>query len=288
MKMKKRVAILALFINIALSGLVKADNTAVAPSESAGSTTSALFPSVKAPLLGPFKVTAGFKSFDATGRPQESGFQNGRTSRMRNEFYAGLIHESGWGLSVMGVQYGETYKDNNKSNYGAIDPSVTLIHPKIYDDGTLKLFGQLRRYFPASAFTLSRHQEQYAYYLFATYKMPRAVDMFNQLTPRYFAQDFYKPSDSVYFVEDYTTITKKINSWFKYGIGQHTQVEWHESTSPGRVVELYPLVDFVMNDNMFFEPRVFIPIYKTNEVWDSPRAVSLDSTMFELFWQASI
>lgn len=256
-------------------------------SEAASSST--LIDSIPAPTFGPLKLTAGYKSQNTAGRTAEMADSNGRHYKMKNEFYAGLIHTSGWGASVMGVQSGEAYGAEARNRYSAGDPSLTIVHPAIYQNDDVKVFGQLRKYFAETARSLDRSQNQYAYYLFTTYSMGKGVNLFNQLTPRYFVQSYYKDTDANYYVEDYTTIAKTQNSWFKYGVGQHSQVEWHYKTTDGAVTEVYPFVDFVFSKNIYLEPRFYMPVYRTTgAVYDSPNSVSIDQSQAELFVQVSI
>jgi hypothetical protein len=260
----------------------------VAPVTTTSTTTSGILPSLAAPKIGPFTASAGVKSQNTAGRTNELAKGAGRRYKMKDEYYGGLTHTSGWGLSAMAVQAGESFGDPDKDHYASGDPSVTMAHPKLYDDGSLKITGQFRRYFANGLRSVDRHQAQYAYYMFTTYNMAHNVSVFNQLTPRYYHQAYYKKDDAKTYVEDYTTVTKKVNSWFKYGLGQHAQWEKHEDTATGAVVELYPLVDFVINNNIYFEPRVYLPVYKAQEVYDSPKAASLENSQFEIYGQISI
>jgi hypothetical protein len=240
---------------------------------------------VVAPTFGPVTIKAAVTSQDTSGRAFDYDSPKGRRLRLKNEYSVTALHTSGWGLTGMavtnGTQYGEDRLHSNNFNPG--DPSLTVIHPTIYQDRDLKLSGQLRKYFPVTDRSVNRAQNQYAYYLYANYTLPKGLSVFNQLTPRYFQQATYLPADSKYFVEDYTSITKQVSSWFKYGIGQHSQIEAHDQTSVGQSVELYPLADFVLTSNIYIEPRLYFPILSVNSVYDAPTAVSLSNTQAEIF-----
>ena len=263
--------------------------TQISVSDSASSPSNTIIESIAAPTFGPMKLSAGYKSQNTGGRTGELADEKGRRYKMKNEFYAGLTHSSGWGVTAMGVQSGESFADETRSHFAAGDPSVTLAHPALYQNEDLKVTGQFRKYFAESARSLDRNQNQYAYYLFATYALGKGVNLFNQLTPRYFAQSYYKDTDTTHYVEDFTTIAKTQNSWFKYGLGQHSQFEWHNKTTNGTVTEIYPFVDVVLSRNIFVEPRFYLPVYRTGgAVYDAPKSVSLDQTQAELFVQVSI
>lgn len=191
----------------------------------------------------------------------------------------------------MAVTSGNLYATQKvkQDNVGAGDPSLTLIHPKFYDENGLRLTGQFRSYFPVTDRSNNRSQHQFAYYLYTNYSLPRGMAVWNQLTPRYFAQSYYKPADTTYLVEDISTLTQEMNSWLKIGVGQHSQVEYHDKTKTGVVAEVYPLVNFVFSRNIFIEARVNMPVY-TNEgaVYEAPTTVGLDQAQPELFMQISI
>jgi hypothetical protein len=266
-----------------------------ATASSAGS-SSMLLPSVTAPKVGPFTIKAKAALQNTAPRGSDSDIQgrSGRYVKIKNEYSATAMHDSGWGLQAMGVQAGTYFRDssinsNTKSDaVGPGDSSLTLIHPAVYQTDDLKVWGQFRRYFARTERTRSLGQEQYAYYLFSNYKMAHGLALFNQLTPRYFSNNHYAPTDSKLYAEDYLVLTQDQSNWFKYGVGAHSQIEGHEKTATGGVIELYPLVDFVLNQNIFIEPRVYLPIYKHKEVYDSPTAVSLNNAQAELFMQISM
>ena len=75
---------------------------------------------------------------------------------------------------------------------------------------------------------------------------------------------------------------------FLYANQWQTDLILKIDTSTGSVVEVYPLVDFVLNRNVFIEPRVNLPVYTVNSVYDAPKTVSLDQAQFEVYVQLSI
>ncbi len=283
MKLVCQVLVITASTLLTASVFAAGESQAVVAPTSAINQSETLIPSISTPRVGPFQVKAAFDSWNTSGRQEEPDSSKGRRYKMKNEFSAALIHDTGWGLQAMGVQSGSTNTDDKKSGYSAGDPSASLIHPTLYDQDGLKITGKFRRYFPETTRSLDRHQQQWAYYMYTEYSMPRQWAVWNQLTPRYFAQDHYEPKDTKYYTEDLTTLKKTVNSWFKYGVGQHTQVEWHDKTTMGTVVEVMPLADFVFSKNVFIEPHVLVPLYKQSEVYDSPRAAAVDSLQYELF-----
>ena len=219
----------------------------------------------------------------------------GRRFKTKTEYYVGALHTSGWGLQALAVTSGTTYASDRDakgaeqvSGFGAGDPSLTLIHPAFFDDGVTKVSGQFRRYFPASNRSINRNQRQYAYYNYITHKLGGGWTVFNQLIPRYFDQDFYKVGDTNYYLEDLTVLTKTVNSWFRYGVSQWSQMEWHRDAAAGTAVDIIPFATFVVNSKFFVEPRLRFPVQKVNAVYDSARAVALDNTQAEVYAQLTL
>jgi hypothetical protein len=258
--------------------------------------SSMLLPSLKAPKIGSFTIKAGAKIQNTAARSSDSDVKSrqGRYVKVKNEYYVSGVHDSGWGLSAMGVQSGQYFSDNSINKNGPSDvisegdPSLTILHPDLYKNDNLRVWGQFRRYFAGTARTRKLGQEQYAYYLFSNYKMAHGLALFNQLTPRYFSNNHYSPADTKLYAEHYIVLTKEQANWFKYGVGAHSQIEGHEKTATGGVIEVYPLVDFVFSQNIFIEPRVYLPVYKHKEVYDSPTAVSLNNAQAEVYMQISM
>ena len=272
-------------ISFAQTSTTSTASTAAAPAATSTTATQSSKYDIVAPKIGPVTIKAAITSQNTTGRGYEYDNSLGRRYRLKNEYSVGAVHTSGFGLSAMAVTSGKQYAEGNtaQNRMGAGDPSLTLIHPALYKDQNLSITGQLRRYFPVSDFSVNRTQQQVAYYLFANYTLPKSAAVWNQLTGRNFDQSFYNKADSKYLVEDYTTLTQNLNSWFKYGIGQHTQFEWHETTAPGQSIELYPLADFIVSSNIYIEPRLYFPLLSVNTVYDAPKAVALNNTQAELF-----
>ncbi|MGE0632885.1 MAG: hypothetical protein AB7O96_10775, partial [Pseudobdellovibrionaceae bacterium] len=224
--------------------------TVVAPSDAAApvAATSTLeaTPALtgwQAPKFGPFKLSAGLKSTTNSGRVVDLEDKEGRQYKSKLEYYVGMTHDSGWGLSALAVTSGTTYREEAKkeTSYVAADPSLTLAHPTVYESADVKITGQLRSYFPVSISSKALDRRQYAYYMYTTYKMSGGWTLWNQLTPRYFFQNRYADTDTTSYVEDWTTLTKKVSPSFKYGFGQRAQMEWHKETVPGSVMEVFPL-----------------------------------------------
>lgn len=279
-------SVLSIFLSLGFSQTVLAQSVgATAPTVSSETT---LLPSVSAPRFSGFTITSGIKSKSTSGRVYEYSDPSGRQYRLRNEYYAGFAHQSGWGASAMAVTNGKTFEDSNNNAFGAGDPSVTIVHPAFFDDGTTKVTGQFRRYFPVTDRSKSVNLVQYAYYLNTLVKLAGRAEFFNSLVLRDFFQSSYKPADTTFVVEDMTSYMKKMNSWLNLGFAQRLSVEWHQGASVGTAVEVYPYADLVLNKNAFIEPRLVLPVYKVGEVYDSARNAALDNAQAELFLQVSI
>ena len=286
-----RVTTLGLIALIALSS-----SFVLADTSSSGDTTTAPInteylakpvPYVEAPVFGPFTLHAGIKSTNTGERLGDAQLPNGRTYELQNEDYVSIVHKSGWGLSAMYVTDGDSYNKTG-TNYGPGDASLTLLHPAWYTGRDLTLTGQFRMYYPSSNWSASHEIHEFAYYVFANYNMAKGLNFWNQLTPRYFAQPTYGASDTTYFAEDYSALTQRVNSWLRYGIGQHSQQEWHYRTAAGTSIEAYPLLDFFITANVFIEPRLKIPLVEENSVYDAPRNASLQQMYGEVYVQIAI
>lgn len=262
--------------------------TAFAQQNQTASQTTTLSTQAPVPALGNYKILAGIKSTNDTGRGHEMADPNGRRFKTKTEYFLGGQHVSGWGLSAMAVTSGQTFGRSENNRIGAGDPSLTVLHPVLYDDGSLKISGQFRRYFPVSDRSVNRNQRQSAYYNYINYKMANGWSVFNQLIPRYFDQSFFLAGDTDYYLEDLTVVTKVVNSWFKFGVSQWSQVEWHRETAAGTSIELIPFATFVVNSNFYIEPRIKLPVQKVNAVYDSARAVSLDNAQAEVYAQLTL
>jgi hypothetical protein len=238
-------------------------------------------------------LIGGIYSFSDFGRKvEETNPKNGRLVSIKNEIFAGFRTDDGWGLQAMVVPYFKSYdaKESLGKNTKVIpgDPSLSFMHP-IYKSDTILISGKYREYFPASDYSIDRHNWLQTYYLNLAWKLPHRFDLFNQLIPRYFIQSYYKHDDNSFFTEDYTAVTRSLNSWTRVGVGQHTQIAVHPSDDPvGKTVELYPMADIMITPTIFFGPRVYFPIYTQNTVFDGPTATNFDNVQTELFFQATL
>lgn len=283
-----QVLSILVLILLTQNSFAQSGSTVSTPSVSSSASTSTTVLPMTAPRIGNFKVKAGWQSLHNSGRVYEYGDKTKRVYKLKSEYFGGLVHDSGWGMTALAVTGGTGYVDPSKDQYGAGDPSLTLIHPSYYESSSLKVGGQLRRYFAVTDRSKNRNQQQYAYYLLTRYKMASDWAIFNQYTPRYFVQSYYKKDDTNYLMEDIFAISKKMNSWLKLGAGAHSQIEWHDKTSPGTSVEVYPLANFFLSDTLFVETRVRLPVHKVNAVYDAPEGVALDNAQAEVFMQIAI
>jgi|GEM_PF-2112958 len=248
---------------------------------------------VNAPEFGEFKLKAGIKSQNTTGRLYEMNNPDGRRYQAKQEYYTGLVHKSGWGAYGQAVTSGPLYGGNGQNlpgagSLGAGDPSLTVLHPDWYRGTSLTLGGQYRSYFPISDRSLDRQQHQQAYYLYTTYKMPAQWTIWNQTVPRYFIQSYYKPSDTTFYVEDLGTLTKQLTTRWAAGVGQWTQVETHRETKTGVSVDLSGFVRYTPIQNVWIEPRLILPAYVKESVYDAAKAVSLQNARAELYAQMTL
>lgn len=250
-------------------------------------------PAPKPQAAGEFKLKAGIKSSNATGRILD---EKDERFKQKHEYFLGAAHKSGWGGYGQLVTSGTSYNNSSKDKLSAGDPSITVLHPDFFKSETLKLSGQFRRYFAFTDRSKNREQEQYAYYFYTTYSMPGQWVLWNQIAPRYFGQAFYKVGDSMFYTDDFTTITKKMTDWFSFGFAQWTQVEWHNEAPTGTSIDLITFLKFSpsiaaiagSSANFSIEPRLVMPAHVRNTVYDAPSRVSLNSMRAEVFAQMSL
>jgi hypothetical protein len=243
---------------------------------------------INAPEFGPFRLRAGIKTTETSARAYEYNDENGRRLKQKHEYYLGAVHKSGFGAYGQAVTSGTTYAGDRGSAVAGSDPSVTILHPDFYKGTSLTLSGQFRRYFAVSDRSKNRDQKQWAYYLYTTYKMPASLVVWNQATPRFFDQDFYKKGDTTYYFEDITNLTKSLSQSFALGVGQWTQVEWHDRASTGVSVDASVFARFTPIGNVMIEPRLILPAYVSNVVFDAARKAALDGARAELYAQITL
>ena len=240
-----------------------------------------------ASALSAYKLKAALKATNTSARLNDFDSPNGRRLKQKYEYVLGFAHASGWGLSGQAVTSGTSYGDEKKNSMGAGDPSLTLIHPTLYKSSDFQLSGQFRRYFAVTDRSKDRGQAQYAYYLYANRNLPGRWVIWNQATPRYFAQTYFQRFDTKYLFEDLTTLTKTQNTWFAYGVAQFTQFEWHENEAMGSAIDGSVFAKFTPVSNFSIEPRFILPLHVQNTVYDSATSVSLKNFKAELYAQLS-
>jgi len=233
-------------------------------------------------------VVGGLKSWNDSGRVRELQDPKGRFLKSKNEYFLGGKSEKGWGVYGQGVEYVRQYGNTVKNTVNPGDPSVTLMHPDLYNEGRLRVWGQFREYFPVSDFSVNRSQWQQAYYSRLLFKMRKNWDIYNEVIPRYFSQSYYQANDTTFYSEDLTTLSHKQNSWFRYGLGQHSQVEFHPGTPTGNCVEVFPYAEFALSPTIFLSPRIYVPVAAQNSVFDGPTNVSTGNVQGEVYLQATL
>lgn len=235
-------------------------------------------------------MKAGLKSQNTSGRLYDYDSTDAKATRARqkHEYYLGAVHTSGWGLYGQAVTSGTVKQDPVATDVAHGDPSVTILHPDWYRGTSLTLSGQFRRYFAVTDRSVNRGQKQWAYYLYTTYQLPKQWSIWNQTVPRYFEQAYYQPSDTTYYIEDLGTITKSLSTHFAAGVGQWTQVEAHRETPTGVSVDVQAFVRYMPIANIWIEPRIILPAYIKNAVYDQSKAVSLSAAKAELYAQMTL
>lgn len=245
---------------------------------------------INAPQIGDFKLRAGVKTTDTSGRLYDLDNTKGTRLRQKHEYFLGFVHATGWGAYAQGVTSGTTFAEanSNANTLGGGDASLTILHPDYYKGTSMTISGQFRRYLAVTDRSKDRGQKQWAYYLYTTYKLPAQWGIWNQATPRYFEQSYYKTTDTTLYFEDITTLTKAISTHWAAGVGQWTQVEGHSETPTGVSVDAQIFARYMPIANIWIEPRIVAPVYIKNAVFDQSRNVSLQGLKAELYAQMTL
>lgn len=236
-----------------------------------------------------FAPIVGFRMTMDSGRSRDFSDGRGLQAKAKNELWVGLRHQSGWGTYYNGVVTTSIYRDSSRSGASVGDPSLALIHPTLFDNGRVKQTGYMKVYYPVTDRSRDALIYQYSYYFTTDVKDAVAgFDLLNILTPRYFDDRSRKAENTQYSFEDWSFLSRKANSWIRFGVGHWTQYEVHFGTSPGFASEIFPFVDFALAKKSFVSPRIFFPMISRNKVYDGPQNVTLGEARFDLFVYLSI
>ena len=118
--------------------------------------------------------------------------------------------------------------------------------------------------------------------------MANGAEITNQLIPRVFAANFYEDRDTRFYVEDRTVYVQSINSWSRWVLGQWAQLEQHANAPTGYSLEIIPQIDFIINPATFIGPRIALPVFSQNSVYDGPTDAKLEQARAELYFQMSL
>ncbi len=233
-------------------------------------------------------IHGGIKSFNEFGRARELENPSGRRLYSKNEYFATVQTKSGWGLFAQGVESQNSNGSRGRSTTAPEDPSIGILHP-IYENDKVKMWGLMKEYLQVGDYSVHQHLWEQSYYWYTVAKLKNKINFFNVLIPRYFSQPQYAPDDTTFFIEDYLTVSKPLNKWLRYGIGQHTQMEEHPVTLTGVTSDIYPFLNIQVAPKsfpmVFIEPRIHFPIYVNGSVYDAPRLVSLNEAQAEIYIQ---
>ena len=90
------------------------------------------------------------------------------------------------------------------------------------------------------------------------------------------------------YLEDYGSLTKSLSTHFAAGIGQWSQVESHRATPTGVSVDGYLFARWIPIANIWVEPRMILPVYIKNSVYDQSKSVGLSAAKAELYAQMTL
>ncbi|PWU17153.1 MAG: hypothetical protein C5B49_09495 [Bdellovibrio sp.] len=259
-----------------------------ASAQDQASTLETPFSSVQAPTFGNNSLMLGIKSWGDSGRVREVVDPVGRQFELHNEYFVGLRNVNDWAFYATAVTDGDTFGDNTKTRYAAGDPFLTFQHP-IYKDYSTTVFGQIRQSFPVSTGSQAKgNLKKTRYWLISDTAFANRVDLLNAFVPTYVYQDRYIGTETAYYIDDWTELTKRMNGWLSVGVGQHTQVEWFRDKRSAAGIDVYPMADFILSSNFSIGPRVYLPVFAKGLLSDGPTKVSTDNVQFELFTKIAL
>lgn len=239
------------------------------------------------------QIVLGFKSTNVTGRfgdlnDDSKSPSKGLRYNGKQEVFAGYRMRNNWGGFVQITQYRREFNESSRNGWVASDPSFSLIHPDLFKSDSLTIKGLLRAYLPYTDRSKKQNIRQYAYYSTQSIKMANGAELTNQFIPRLFAADSYVDLDTRFYVEDRTVYVQSINSWSRWGLGQWAQAEQHANAPTGYSLEIIPQIDFIINPATFIGPRIALPVFSQNFVYDGPRDAKLEQARAELYFQMSL
>lgn len=246
-------------------------------------------------ILSKIKPILTFKSYNTSGRNSDLRDRDknpaARTFQSKDEIAIGAKTTSGdWGGYVQFSQKTSAYNNTQRNKWSVNgDTSLSVLHPAWMDQPSYKLSGMARQYFPVSDASKDKGIYQSAYYLTLTANVGEGRSLFNQAIPRYFKQSAaYAANDTRFYVEDRTTVSQKLASWAKLGVGQWSQYEQHGSTPDAYCTEVFPYMDFNVNKNILISPRVYLPVMVKNQVYDGPQNATTDFAYAELYFEMAL
>jgi hypothetical protein len=207
------------------------------------------------------------------GRKTELETPGGRNYMMKNEIFVGADHASGWGAKLAANYIATSNDDAAKDVREMGDPSLILSHPSLFKSIDINVFGSARYYLPVALESRQKSLHHLAYTLAADVQLVEGFALHNDLTGRYYIQSKYADSDAFSLLQDETQVGKTFDG-FRVGLGQRTQIESHQVTTPGTSVELYPFADLLAISNTIIEARLFVPVIATGVVNGAPGSPS--------------
>ncbi len=224
-----------------------------------------------------FKFNFAFENTTTVGRKYELEAPGGRNYLMKNEIFVGTTHSSEWGAKISFDYVVTSNDDSNRDIHEMGDPSLIVEHPAIFKTRDVNVHGQIRYFVPAATTSKAKSLQQFAYYLIADMQLIGQLSLANIFVPRYYVQTTYADSDAFSLVTDTTEVSRKFD-WFGAGVGQRTQVESHQATSPGSSVEVYPFLSFLGISNTIISAKLYIPLIGSGIVNGAPGSSSGPTT----------
>ncbi|RYZ86002.1 MAG: hypothetical protein EOP06_15335 [Proteobacteria bacterium] len=250
--------------------------------------------------VGPLKakpwipgLLLGLKSYNASARfeyrnDDATGPNKGQIYNGKQEAFLGYKAGNSWGAYGQFTQYRLQYNDSALNKWSLSDPSLSILHPDLFNNGIVKISGLARAYVPITDRSKRLGIRQFAYYSNLNYDVGNGHEISHQSVPRFFAADTYGDADTRFVLEDRLTYSYKIGKWGRAGVSNWFQFEQHAATKPGYTSEVIPQFDYMISPSMFIGPRVYLPIFAQNKVYDGPSNATFEQSKVELYLQATL
>lgn len=237
-------------------------------------------PTASAPA---FKPIVQMKNRLTTGRKYELEVIGGKNYSRKHELVLGGKHSSGFGAAVTGSVSVSDYDDSTKNKQTTNDITTILYHPTLYKNDGWDVYGFARIYYPTSDASKAANSWHYLYLLGTNFDLGGGLRLENCLIPHYFSKNSFADDDTYFLLEEELLAKYDVTKWMTVGLGPYMVVDSKERSAPGTSIELTPVIGFNLGDHVYFEPKMYLPIYTDGQVGGGPRRAALSEIAGEFY-----